>query len=189
MLKNRIVLNGARFFLELMTDYRYIPHLVEWSNDTKVTANITPNSMPNTIEKWERTIGSASENNQGFIIISTENNIVRPIGFTYFYPINRSLETATSGVIIGRKGYWRKKFGMEVMRVMLDYGFSELGVKSVTGNINESNIASIKLHKRLGYRFAGKSPDKPGQTIYIITKEAWKNKRSEILKILAARSI
>ena len=189
MPKKKIVLKGTKFYLELMKDCRYISYLLEWANDPEVIADLTENSVPNTKEKWEKTIGNASENNQGFAIISTANGIIRPIGYTYFYPIDRSRKEATSGLIIGKKSYWRKKYGMEVVQVMLDYGFNELKMEIIIGKINVKNIKSMKLHERLGYQLWDKDPNNPKQMIYAITKKTWKKKRLEILKILAARTI
>ena len=54
------------------------------------------------------------------------------------------------------KTSWGKGFGFEAAKVVLNYGFSELGLKKVFGLTAEENCGSIRILEKLGFKFQEK---------------------------------
>ena len=54
------------------------------------------------------------------------------------------------------KTSWGKGFGFEAAKVVLNYGFSELGLKQVFGLTAEENRGSIRILKKLGFKLQEK---------------------------------
>ena len=51
---------------------------------------------------------------------------------------------------------WGKGFGFEAAKVVLNYGFSELGLKRVVGLTAEANFGSIRILEKLGFKLQEK---------------------------------
>jgi len=49
--------------------------------------------------------------------------------------------------------YWRQGFAFEAASAVMDYGHRDLGIGNLTGLTSATNVASIKLLKKLGMRF------------------------------------
>ena len=54
------------------------------------------------------------------------------------------------------KDSWGKGFGFEAAKVVLTYGFSELGLETVFGLTAEQNYSSIRILEKLGFKFEEK---------------------------------
>lgn len=66
--------------------------------------------------------------------------------------INR---TGISHVLIGEKSYWGKGYAGEALKMLLDYVFNERGLHRIMALVLESNIQSVKMLVKLGYRQEG----------------------------------
>ena len=51
---------------------------------------------------------------------------------------------------------WGKGFGFEAAKVVLNYGFSELGLEKVVGLTAEENLGSIRILEKLGFKLQEK---------------------------------
>ena len=51
---------------------------------------------------------------------------------------------------------WGKGFGFEAAKVVLNYGFSELGLEKVVGLTAEENSGSIRILEKLGFKLQEK---------------------------------
>jgi ribosomal-protein-alanine N-acetyltransferase len=62
--------------------------------------------------------------------------------------------------------YWRRGYGKEAVRAMLEFLEIECAVKVVRAIVDSENVASIRLLESLGFTRAwtGKSDDLPGRT-------------------------
>ena len=54
------------------------------------------------------------------------------------------------------KNSWGKGFGFEAAKVVLNYGFSELGLEKVVGLTAEENSGSIRILEKLGFKLREK---------------------------------
>ncbi len=70
--------------------------------------------------------------------------------------------------------YWGQGFATEAMIQLLDYGFHQLGIKSVIAHVNRDNLASIQVAKKLAMNYQGLIEFKgiPAQgKLFSLTKE------------------
>lgn len=77
------------------------------------------------------------------------------IGNVYLTGINYINRTAESHILIGEKSCWGQGYGGEALIEILTYGFNELGLNRIEARINADNVASIRLHQKIGYRREG----------------------------------
>ena len=66
--------------------------------------------------------------------------------------INR---TASVPIFIGDKSEWGKGYAAEARMLALKFAFEERNLNRIEDLVLESNIPSIKLHERCGYRREG----------------------------------
>lgn len=77
------------------------------------------------------------------------------IGNAYITNIDMINRTGISHVLIGEKSYWGKGYAGEALKMLLDYVFNERGLHRIMALVLESNIQSVKILVKLGYRQEG----------------------------------
>ena len=78
------------------------------------------------------------------------------IGTTKLDSISSYTRSAWDGIMIGEKRYFGRGLSRRVYRVLLAYGFRELGLNRVSGGCNEKNTPMVRTFKRLGYTPEGR---------------------------------
>ena len=132
-----------------------LPIYQAWSNDFEVTRfldNIRPMSFE-AEEEWY-TRASKKETESTFTIYEKER--LRPIGTAGLGDINHAHRTAEFGIMIGDKESWGQGYGTEVTRLMLEYGFTCLGLHNIHLWVNAANERGIRAYQRAGFRMAGR---------------------------------
>ena len=132
-----------------------LPIYQAWSNDFEVTRfldNIRPMSFE-AEEEWY-TRASKKETESTFTIYEKEQ--LRPIGTAGLGDINHAHRTAEFGIMIGDKESWGQGYGTEVTRLMLEYGFTCLGLHNIHLWVNAANERGIRAYQRAGFRMAGR---------------------------------
>jgi len=61
-----------------------------------------------------------------------------------------------TGIAIGEKDEWGKKYGEEALRLLIEYAFHHLNLHRISSGAVEFNERSIKLHKKLGFQEEGR---------------------------------
>ncbi len=77
------------------------------------------------------------------------------IGNVYITNIDMINRTGISHVLIGEKTYWGNGYAGEALKLLLDYAFNERGLHRIAALVLESNIQSIKMFTKLGYKQEG----------------------------------
>ena len=54
-------------------------------------------------------------------------------------------------ILIGNHKFWNCGYGTEAMLLLLDYAFNHKNLHKVQAIVLKDNIASLKMHKKLGY--------------------------------------
>jgi diamine N-acetyltransferase len=103
-------------------------------------------------ERFERALGD--ETKAMFCIY--ERSTMRPIGTTSLEEINRIHSAAEFDIRIGEKDCWGKGYGTEATRLMLDYGFTALGLHSIRLVVLSYNERAIHAYTRAGFKRAGR---------------------------------
>ena len=131
-----------------------IPLFQRWSNDFEVVrflGTMEPSSIESEEDQYSRF--SKAENQSYFTIY--EKARWRPIGATGLGDINHAHRTAEFYIMIGDKESWGKGYGTEVARLMLDYGFTCLGLHNISLWVHAENERGIRAYRRAGFRDAG----------------------------------
>lgn len=77
------------------------------------------------------------------------------IGNVYATDIDQTNRSCTTGVLIGNHDYWSQGYASEAYRLLLDYLFNERNINRVQAYVLENNVASIKMHQKVGYKIEG----------------------------------
>jgi RimJ/RimL family protein N-acetyltransferase len=133
-----------------------LPLYLQWINDFEVTRTLAAHLRPMTTvaeEKWWETTAT-DPNVVGFTIY--ELSTMRPIGNTDLADLNHFHRTATFGLMIGEKECWGKGYGTETTRLMLDYGFTGLGLHNIMLEVYGYNERAIRTYTRAGFKEIGR---------------------------------
>lgn len=79
----------------------------------------------------------------------------RYIGNAYLTNIDWINRKATSHILIGDHAYWGHGFGTDAYSQLLDFAFNQRNLHRVEALVLEDNIASQKLHEKLGFHRDG----------------------------------
>lgn len=117
---------------------------------------ITPHPAKNVTEICEEIRDSLSKYHQKkeipWIIIDKETN--RFIGMFRFHKLNLWHKKAEMGVVISKENQGRGVM-TEILPVLLQYGFSEMHLNRIVGDIFSGNKGSKKLLEKNGFRKEG----------------------------------
>jgi len=77
------------------------------------------------------------------------------IGNVYLTDIDWSNRNAGFGLVIGAREWWGQGIGTEMGLLMLNHAFRDLGLMRVYAYQLTTNLASIRLHEKCGFRHEG----------------------------------
>lgn len=86
-------------------------------------------------------------------ICTVEENLY--IGNVYLTNIDYISRKAHSHILIGNHDFWNDGYGTEAMSLLLDYAFNNKNLRRIEALVLEDNIASQKMHEKLGYKREG----------------------------------
>jgi RimJ/RimL family protein N-acetyltransferase len=136
--------------------HELLPIIYKWLNDFEVRAlqgfELRPLSFDASKEWFERTL--RDETKVMFCIY--ERSTMRPIGITSLEEIDRTHSAAEFDIRISEKDCWGKGYGTEATRLMLDYGFTLLGLHSIRLVVLSHNERAIRAYLRAGFKHAGR---------------------------------
>jgi RimJ/RimL family protein N-acetyltransferase len=133
-----------------------LPLYLKWINDFEVTRHLTVRSGPVSLEAEEAWYQSASTNETGAIFTIYERAGPRPIGTTDLRAVNLMHRTAEFGILIGEKDCWGRGYGTEATALMLEYGFSVLGMHNIMLTVLSDNGRGLRAYSRAGFREIGR---------------------------------
>jgi diamine N-acetyltransferase len=79
-----------------------------------------------------------------------------PIGGIGLRDIDLTMGVAEMGISIGRKDYWGKGFGTEAIILVMDYGFTALGLHNIMLTTASYNERAIRSYLKVGFREFGR---------------------------------
>ncbi|MGH2461932.1 MAG: GNAT family N-acetyltransferase [Chloroflexota bacterium] len=127
-----------------------------WLNDVAVMAPLGAALRPVTSEAEDATYEQTSTNAQGVWFTVYERATPRPIGIAGLRDIDDRHRTAELVIFLGEKGCWGKGYGTETTRLILDFGFSVLGLENVMLRVYRFNERAIRAYRRAGFREIGR---------------------------------
>jgi RimJ/RimL family protein N-acetyltransferase len=130
-----------------------IPLYQKWDTDFEInrtTSGARPVTLEEEADAYEKCI-----RDKDFVLFTIyERQTWRPIGKTYLYLTGH--QNAEFGIVIGEHDCQGKGYGTEATRLMLDYGFTILGLFNILLTVLEYNLAGIKAYEKAGFRVIGR---------------------------------
>jgi predicted alpha/beta superfamily hydrolase/RimJ/RimL family protein N-acetyltransferase len=150
---------GERVALGPLRTELYPLH-VGWVNDPDVAWNIFGRHEARSEAEESAWLDRerARPDNRFFLVYRRDED--RPIGVCSLTDIGTPAATATFRILIGAAGDRGHGLGEEVSRLLIAYAFADLGLKRVTLDVFEYNVAAQRLYARLGFRETGRRRDR-----------------------------
>jgi RimJ/RimL family protein N-acetyltransferase len=124
----------------------------EWRNNLELIKLTQGIRYPKTLEMgkawFDNALNDKTNRNIYFGIDEMETNNF--IGIIQLNSIDFISGTATWGFIIGDKENQGKGYSIEAPELLFNYAFNILNLRKIFGYLNIFNIASIRMHQKLG---------------------------------------
>jgi len=133
-----------------------VPLYQRWINDFEVTRTLSVAMGPMTEEAEAVWYQGESIGRDIVTFTVYERSTLRPIGTTTLRTIDHRLRRADFGILLGEKDCWGKGYGTETTRLMLDYGFTALGLHNILLTTQSFNERAIRAYRRAGFREFGR---------------------------------
>ncbi len=134
-----------------------LPLYARWMNDFEVTRTLGVRSRPLTTEAEEEWYEAASVGvMQTPFTVYERRPALRPIGTTSLMDIDHAARTASFGLLIGEKETWGQGYGTEATRLVLRYGFHDLGLHNILLTVFSPNERGLRAYARAGFREIGR---------------------------------
>lgn len=138
-------------------DRKLIPLFSRWDNDFEVSIfsgdPLVPKPKDVTEAEYDKYNKERHHDSVDFIIY--DYALMKPIGMIGLRHIYPRSQSAEMGILIGEKDYWSKGFGTEAVRLILDYGFTVLGLHNIMLSTYGYNERSIQAYMHAGFRMVG----------------------------------
>lgn len=135
-------------------------HYQRWMNDFETVRTLGRTAKPVTDEAqsaWLDRMLPGSETDVVFTIYERRTGGTwRPVGCTGLHDIDLLHGKATLGILIGEADARGRGLGMETVRLVLDYGFSVLGLRNVLLTVFAFNPAGIRCYEKAGFKLVGR---------------------------------
>lgn len=132
-----------------------IPLHQRWANDFAAARNLGAFG-PVTVECEEAYFERLNSTERSVFFVIYERAGWRPIGGTEWMHIDHRNGRADFGIFIGEADARGKGYGTETTRLMLDYAFTALGLRSVALTVAEWNIAGQRAYAKAGFKEFGR---------------------------------
>jgi RimJ/RimL family protein N-acetyltransferase len=141
-----------------------LPLFLRWINDFEVTRTL---ALALRTVTWESELawfeqasgpppGRSSAPPASVRFMVYEKATLRPVGNTELFNIDHEHRRAEFGIMLGEKDCWGKGYGTETARLMLDYGFTALGLHNIMLSAYSFNERGLRAYRRAGFREIGR---------------------------------
>ena len=151
------ILNLAGDLVALGPQRRDLSSLVQrWLNDFAVLAPLGVPVLPLTYEAELRQFDVTDAATDAIWFTVYERAALRPLGIAGLRDIDHAHGTAEFVIFIGEKDCWGRGYGTEATRLLLDYGFTALGLRNIVLKVYAFNQRGIRAYRRAGFREIGR---------------------------------
>lgn len=158
--------------------------LRNWRNDPdvkKFTREYRELSIQNQLQ-WLESLAK-DKNTIMFVVETKKGKLIGCTGLTYIDWKNRGAEVS---IYIGDKKHKGKGYGTDTLKTLMKYGFEELNLHMLFGEIFEYNKANIRLFEKCGFKKDAvlrhrlyRDGKYWNSLIYSILNEEWKRLRDK----------
>jgi RimJ/RimL family protein N-acetyltransferase len=153
-----VIVPGEKVYLgQIQKDLA--PVYRRWLNDLHMSRTmgvISDQGLPMTDQDEEDWFESARTDKDGVTFGIYENDSGFPVGNAGLFGIKSLNRSAEFGVGIGESWARGKGYGTEATRLVLDYGFTVLGLHHIWLRCVDFNTAGIRAYEKAGFKHAGR---------------------------------
>lgn len=146
-------LQGKRISLQLV-ERDHLKKRVEFLNDPEIQKTLNfdyPTSLAKTEVWFSKNV--LAPNRVDFSFIRNEDHAV--IGFGGFINVNTKARKAELYIFVGDKDCWGKGFGRDGYKLLVNYGFAELGLERIYLYQLSENERAVTATAALGWKTEG----------------------------------
>lgn len=133
-----------------------IPLYARWRNDFYVQRTFGDLPRPASIEDRTKWFENQATTTDAHWFTIYEKETLRPIGITDLFNVDFRWRVCSFGMMIGEADGRGKGYGTEVVRLMLDYAFTALGLNNVMLSVAEYNLAGRRAYEKAGFKEFGR---------------------------------
>ena len=153
MIKKNPFLIGERIYLRPL-DEEDLERCMRWINDPEVTRTLSRRFPISRALEREWLLGQyKSDRHLSLAIVIKDGN--RHIGNCGFNDIDYVNRKAMFGILIGEKDEWGKGYGPEAARLIVDYGFKQLGMHRISLEVYSHNTRAQRAYEKVGFVHEG----------------------------------
>jgi len=152
-------LGGKKVLLRNLLFSDVSSHYLSWLKDSEVSKFMSLN-LPTTIKQLKKYYKRMDQSKRDTIFAITLKRNKRHIGNISIQKINRRNRSAIFGIMIGDKREWNKGYGEEATSLVLQYGFSSLGVEKIILGVHPAHKSAVKVYRKSGFRLIRKGRNK-----------------------------
>ncbi len=150
-----IFLKGQRINLRpLKSNDAYGPY-VQWLNDELVCRFNSHHVYPFTRVDARKYIEAVGKNKSVIVLAVETLKGRRHIGNIALKNIDHFSKCSELAILIGNPAYWSKGYGEEASRLLLQHGFTALGLNRIYAGTYAENTGMRRLAERLGMKEEG----------------------------------
>lgn len=143
---------GERIYLSPMS-VDDAPTYIRWLNDFDVTNGLGSSSRVETLESEKAWITSNAGNPQFAIVRLSDDALLGNCGIQ---DIDQRMQRAELGLFIGDEENRGKGYGVEVLNLLLDFGFDYMNLNNILLKVYDFNEAAIACYKKVGFKEMGR---------------------------------
>lgn len=152
---NNPFLVGKKIYLRSLEVEDVQGEYVSWLNDEEVCRYNSHHVFPYTRElavDYIQKVNGSDKNLVLSIILKKGSEHIGNISLQNISWLNRSAELA---ILIGNKTAWGKGLGMEACNLLVEHGFTQLGLNRIYLGTNVKNVGMRKIAEKLGMKKEG----------------------------------
>ncbi|GCE11689.1 GNAT family N-acetyltransferase [Tengunoibacter tsumagoiensis] len=137
----------------------WIPLIHKWQNDFQVALFSGDPLRPVSLEAIQAEYEEHTKKQQRYreeTFGIYARTTLQPLGVVELRHINLHGRTATMGIGIGEKDYWSKGYGTEAILLILDYGFTVLGLHNIDLTTYAYNDRATGAYLKAGFKLIGR---------------------------------
>jgi len=127
---------------------------VEWLNDPELAVLLQIVVKPVSLATQREFLEKFSRDPYQFAIIDRKTD--RLIGGCGLKDVDLVNRTSLMGIFLGDKGYWGKGYGEESTRLLLDFAFSYVNLRSIMLEVFDFNARAIRCYEKVGFKHVGR---------------------------------
>ena len=127
---------------------------VEWLNDPELSLLLQIVPKPVSLAGEREWLEKFAKDPYQFAIVDCKTD--RLIGGCGLKDVDLVNRTALMGIFLGDREYWGRGYGEEATRLLVDFGFSLVNLRSITLEVFSFNPRAIRCYEKVGFKLVGR---------------------------------